>query len=301
MTEMPIDLEAEADDRAERPDQMTEPTTLSRRTVLQVTGAGALVLTLPTAPSWAAAPAPARRAAAHLRRSSYVGLEGARFGAGSVTLTLAEVTDLAAAATEPGLRDHDEAFVATFTGPASDPLPSGMHAIEHPELGTSALFLTPSGQPRRGVIHYDLMIDRTVRIPAALDALEPELAEPAPTTAPSGSPAAAVTPAATAAPVWSPKPDKPSKRIRVKPSARRAGKKVRLELRFPGGGVQSVQVRLRRKGKTHARGEALVRKGRVVMRLDRTRRVARRRYDLVITVTTRSGGVVTITRTVRVR
>lgn len=282
---------------------MIRTRSLTRRTMLQTSGLTVAALTLPL-PSLATAAVPALRAPRYLRRSSYLGFTGARFSAAGTPLTLIAVGDLAGATGNPALRDHDEAFTLRLEGPASQPLPAGIHELVHPEHGACLLFLSPVGRPD-ATQRYDVVIDRTVPLPAGLEVLEPALDQPAPATpAPAVRAAAvggaAVAPATAPAAAAARRAD-PIRRIRVRASAKRSARKVQLELRFPGDNVQAVRVELRRKGRTYARGTAAVRRGRATLALRRVRPVRLARHDLVLTITDRRGNATTIERSVKVR
>lgn len=275
---------------------MASPTSLTRRKMLQVSGIGALALTVPLpAASAAAAAAPP-----HLRRSSYLGFVGRPFAVdGGPELRLVSVRDLDRARTDAGLRDHEEAFVLTFAGPIAPVAASGIHPLRHPELGTATLFITPV--QRAGTEQaYEVLVDRTVRLASWLDA--PPVDETALETAVPAASAAdrsvhsAPSPAVPA-PASRPKPS----RLRIRAKAQRTGSRVATDLQFPGGGVQAVRVRLMRGGRTHARGEGAVRQGRATLSLKPLRRTPRGTYELVITATDRRGHVTTVSRSVKVR
>lgn len=277
---------------------------LSRRTMLQASGLGVAALTIPVPSSWSAAPTAPGRAPLHLRRSSYEGFIGTRFTTGGTALTLTGVDDLPAASRRPELRDHDEAFVATFSGPSDPVLASGMHELAHPEHGSATLFISPVSEPGAGRQQYEVTVDRTILVPGMLFAPDPVISAPAPSAPAGATPVAGA--AAAAAALGAPAPAssarrRVAKRMRVRTAARRSGRRVRIEVRFLGGGVTATRVELRRKGRTYARGTAVARRN--VARLDlRRRRVIKRgNYDLVLTVTDRKGGVTTTTRTVKVR
>jgi hypothetical protein len=133
-------------------------TTLTRRSLLR-TGALATAATFTGLRPWAAARAQA--AASHLRRSSYAGLRGARFAAGSVDLRLISVADVAGAGADAALAGSDDAFVLTFSGQLDSVLEAGTHTLRNARLGTFELFLSPVGLPRRDQ-RYEAVIDRSV-------------------------------------------------------------------------------------------------------------------------------------------
>ena len=137
---------------------MTPSATLTRRSLLR-TGALAAAATFAGLRPWAAARAEA--AASHLLRSSYTGLVGQRFAAGSVELRLLSVADVAGAASDKSLAGSVDAFVLTFSGPFEPALAAGTHTLRNAALGTFALFLSPVGKPRRDQ-RYEAVIDRSV-------------------------------------------------------------------------------------------------------------------------------------------
>jgi hypothetical protein len=131
-------------------------------------------------------------APAHLRRSSYVPLTGAAFGVAGTTLTLAAVGDLAR------LAGRDDAFRLELLG-APDAFTPGIQPVRHRTLGAFELFLSPIGRIEDGVQRYEVVIDRSVPLPAALrDAPRPAAAAPAPAETVADAPAAAGAPAAPA-------------------------------------------------------------------------------------------------------
>ena len=136
----------------------SQPHTLTRRTLLR-NGAAATAAAMLGARPWSATSAAA--SGGHLRRSSYTGLVGQSFWAGSVELRLLSVSDIAGAKQARSLVDSENAFVLTFSGPAKPPLESGIQRLSHRALGTFELFLSPVGQPgseRR----YEAVVDRSV-------------------------------------------------------------------------------------------------------------------------------------------
>ena len=139
----------------------TQPSTLTRRTLLRNGAAGTAAALLGTRP-WSAAPAAA--AAGHLRRSSYDGLVGQVFRAGSVDLRLLSVSDVAGAKRAKSLAGSENAFVLTFSGPGDAPLQGGTYKFRHRRLGTFELFVSPVGQPRGGR-RYEAVVDRSVAAP----------------------------------------------------------------------------------------------------------------------------------------
>jgi hypothetical protein len=130
------------------------PNTLTRRSLLR-TGAAATAATMLGLRPWAAAPAAA--SGGHLVRSTYVGLVGQSFVAGSATLQLESVSDVAGAARDASLAGSEDAFVLTFAGEAIE---SGTQTLHHPDLGTYELFVSPVTAEQR----YEAVIDRSVGV-----------------------------------------------------------------------------------------------------------------------------------------
>jgi hypothetical protein len=137
---------------------MTPPTTVTRRSLLRIGGATAAATFLGMRP-WA--PAEADAAAGYLLRSSYAGLVGKRFSAGSVELRLVSVTDVAGAPNNSSLAGSEDAFVLTFSGPLAPALHTGTHTLAIRELGRFELFVSPVEKPR-DVRRYEAVIDRSV-------------------------------------------------------------------------------------------------------------------------------------------
>jgi hypothetical protein len=265
---------------------------LSRRTVLKRSGLGALALSLPTS-GWLAGPASAKVAVPALRRSTWLPLVGQSVRvAGAPDLRVDGVVDLAGATRDAGLRDLDEAFVVSLSAPAGTALESGLHTLEHPEFGSAVLFVSPVGGAGDRA-QFELVVDRTIRIAAALDAPQVEDVLAA-------SAAAAATPG-NVAPFAGPTRSIAARRIRVRASARRAGGKVVATLDFPGGGVQAVRVEVYRKGRRVATGSAAVKRGEATVPLRTRSHLARGRYELVLTITDRRATTTTLHRSLTLR
>lgn len=265
---------------------------LSRRTVLKRSGVGVMALSLPVS-GWTASPAQARVAVPALRRSTWLPLVGQPVAvAGGPELRVESVTDLAGASTDAGLRDLDEAFVVELSAAAGSALASGLQELRHAAFGTAVLFLSPvGGQAARA--RFELVVDRTVRIAAALDAPQIDDAAAA-TTLSAAAPAVAVPPAG-------PAPKLGARRMRVRAAARRLDGRLVATLAFPGGGVRAVRVELHRDGRRLASGSGAVRRGEATIALRSRRQIARGRYEVVLTVTDRRAQVITLHRTITVR
>jgi hypothetical protein len=215
---------------------------LTRRQALQLGAASGLAALL-------GGPAVARAGTAPaLRRSSWAPLVSQPVRAGAVTLRLERVADLAGAAGDAALRDHDEAFALTFTGPAGA-LADGAHVFAHPALGSFALFAAPVGSPAGGSQHYEAVVDRSV--------------------------------GRTADPPAAPKPDvDPTERPGSPEAAATALEEYRAEVARQAGALQRRAVRRRRRARLRAarRRRAGRRRLRAVDRRARAGRRTRARH-----------------------
>ncbi len=142
-----------------------QPGTLTRRRLVQAGAAGTAVAGLGglghlegvAAATTPTVPAP-------LRRSTYMALSDDRFelrDAGAQVLRLISVDDL----TDPALAGREDAFSLRLRG-GGEPLDSGIHRLHHRDLGLFDLFISPidaSGSER----DYELLVDRTVRVPGS--------------------------------------------------------------------------------------------------------------------------------------
>jgi hypothetical protein len=213
--------------------------TLTRRSLLRsgaVAGAAALVGLRP----WAAAPAAA--SPGHLLRSSYEGLTGHQFTAGSVELTLLAVSDVAGAAADAALGGSEDAFVLSFAGPLEPALAGAVHELTHRGLGTFELFLSPVERPS-SERHYEAVVDRSVGAPKS-----PRRRAPA---------------APAAAPAEAPLLRRPVRRIHLRRTARGARADVVLSA---SAGTERVYGRLARRGRTIAVAACDVRGRRAALR-----------------------------------
>ncbi len=97
--------------------------------------------------------------ALHYRHATYEPLVGQRFGldgceaASSLQLVAADE-----------LPSAGECFSLRFASPEGVMLPQGTYQLEHPALGTVALFLVPVGPGRSGALELEAVINR---LPAA--------------------------------------------------------------------------------------------------------------------------------------
>ena len=154
------------------PGERDEYGRLTRRDLLHAGAAAGVAAALSGAvPVLAAA---ASGPPSHLRRSAYAGLEGTAFttagpDGAAVTLRLSSVDDLVRAARERQLTGSDDAFALLFAGRPDRRLAAGTRTLQHPALGTFALFLTPVGRAAEDQA-YEVVVDRSFRIAEATDA-----------------------------------------------------------------------------------------------------------------------------------
>lgn len=268
---------------------MKSPVSLSRRTMLKSSGFGVLALSIPVGSGWVASPASAAPVPVALKRSAWTDLVGQTVRLDrAADLRLDAVDDLTRAAADGALRGTEDAFVLSFHGSAGTELASGIHTLAHPQLGDVELFLSPVDRDG-GVKHYEVVVDRTIRIAGLGDPASPVAAAAA-----SGLALVLGTPAPSAA---------AARRIRVRAKARRAHGRLTASLEFPGGGIKGVTVRLTRAGKLVAQGQTLVKHGEATVRLHGhgAAHLPAGKYTLVIAATDRRGGLVTVERSITLR
>jgi hypothetical protein len=239
---------------------------LTRRSLLR-TGALATAATLVGLKPWA--PARARGAASHLVRSSYAGLVGQRFAAGSVELRLLSVADVAGAAVDPSLAGSEDAFELTFSGPLEPVLDAGTHTLTNAGLGTFELFLSPVEQPRDDR-RYEAVVDRSVGAPRH----SPQRATPP-------EPAGAAAAPQEAAPKGA--------RLLRRVTLRRTARGARAEIVLPGVNVERLQGVLKRRGKAIAGAVCEVSDRRAVLRFRAAPDLRPGAYTLVLTVVDHAG------------
>jgi hypothetical protein len=150
---------------------------LTRRRLLQA-GAAAGVAALLGGP--AAARAAGGQVPAYLRRSPYLPLVGQRFDVGGHDLVLTAVDDLAGAAENAALQAADDAFALSFEGPAGV-FESGIQPFGHPAIGRNGLFVTPVGRAGGERQLYEVVVDRSIKLP---DPPEPGAPRPGAAAAP---------------------------------------------------------------------------------------------------------------------
>jgi hypothetical protein len=244
--------------------------TLTRRSLLRA-GALATAATLAGVRPWGAASAAA--ASGHLRRSSYDGLVGQSFGAGSVQLQLLSVSDLAGATVDKSLAGSEDAFALAFSGPLGAPLEAGTHALTHPELGTFELFVAPVEQPHADR-RYEAVVDRSVGAPKS----PPKRAasrKPAPETAAPEAPTAAA-----------PRSARLLRRVGLRRTPRGARAEIVLREAVNAARVNACLVR---RGKTIAVAARDVRDQRAVLRFRGAPDLPAGTYTLLLTVVDEAG------------
>ena len=249
---------------------MTASASLTRRSLLRA-GAAATAATLVGLRPWA--PARAAAAAGHLRRSSYAGLVGQRFAAGSVALELLSVADVAGAALDRSLTGSEDAFVLTFSGPLEPALEAGTHTLSNAALGKFELFMSPVEKPHRDR-RYEAVVDRSVGVPKS----------------PPGPPAAAAAPAAAG------EAARLLRRVALRRTARGARAEVVLRR---SANARRLEGRLVRRGKTVAVAAAEVRERRAVLRFAGELRAGE--YTLLLSVVDGTGRTLTRRRRVTLR
>jgi len=146
-----------------------EPGKLTRRNVIQAGAAGTALIGLGGVGRLDAIAEAAGGTPPELRRGTYLPLSGDRFGIGGPegarSLRLVSVGDLPTPDGVTELGGRDDAFALRFRG-SGERLESGIHHLSHPEVGDFRLFLSPidsSGSTQ----DYELLVDRTVRVPGA--------------------------------------------------------------------------------------------------------------------------------------
>ncbi|ADB51024.1 DUF6916 family protein [Conexibacter woesei] len=280
-----------------------------RRRLFQAGAAG--VATASFASGWTILDPTAEAAALPLglRRSSWVGLADTGFelsaGERTLRLTLRDVADLPIAEAIPELRGHDGAFALRFDGPAG--IGQGTRTVRHAQLGDVELFLVPVEQD--GVVRsYEAIVDRTIRI-AGINEEEGEPVVAPPAAPPAEQPQGAQPPAQGAAAASGRRASRGRARSgRVVPrvrsisltrSASRRSAVADVAL-ADAAAVASVRAVLLSDGKAVGRATARVsRSGRVRLRFASRRALARRRYELALTLVARDGRVTKIRKRVR--
>ncbi len=277
-------------------------TELTRRRFVQVTGATASVVILSSGPGRLVASAVAATPS-YLQRRAYADLVGSTFVLDGLSLTLAEVADLPRAASDRSLAGRDDAFVLTFTGPATPPLSQDTYDLHHERLGTATLFLVPVDRTTHQQ-HYEAVIDRTVKL------AEAERNAPQPPASTSDAEYVAVA----AAPVAATGTQRADAERRTLKSSTQTRRVTSATLRSRGGvlstslrlvdtrKIAKVRVSLVRQGVVYARGTQRLR-GRSSLRVPmrRYRRVKRGSYELVITTVSRTGWRATTRMRLKIR
>jgi hypothetical protein len=286
-------------------------TEITRRSLLR-TGATATAVALVGVRPWdAATAAAAATPVGPLRRSDYAGLAGTDFavvdGTNPARLRLTSVADVQGAAHQAALRGSEDAFALEFAGDAS--LESGIHTLEHAQLGRFDLFVSPVGAA--GERAYEAVVDRSVGAPASpprAPQAAPDAGRAGSTTAAAASataPAAAATGAPAAAPASPPKravaPLRGAKVLRAA-TVRRLGRGARVDLTLLAAAqVKTVRVRLERGGKAVAHATHAVRDRRASVVLRTPHHLPAGTYTLTVTTAAGDGATATQRRRISVR
>jgi hypothetical protein len=264
-------------------DAPTHSRALTRRGALQAGAASAATAYFLLHP-WAAQAAAAggsTDAPAYLLRSSYLGLENPTFAVGATTLRLEEVADLAAAPEVPSLRDAEDAFSLSFSGPGVGSLAPGTHQIRHSELGTFDLYVGQVGRANSDQ-RLEIVVNRV------LSNKESRRTPPKPAP-PTAAGARAAEPRTAESPGEEPKrtlPGESIKRIQVKRTKRGA----RCVVAFAGSAdVRSVTAWLRRGDKVVAATSRNVYAGRLEFNLKTAKRPRKGSYDIDLMAVDSSG------------
>jgi hypothetical protein len=139
---------------------------LTRRQALQAGGtaaAAAIVLLHPWTSAVARAADGSERVPNHLLRSAWRDLTDRQLRAGNLTFRLESVGDLPAAQNVASLVDSEDAFLLTFSGPASVGTPGTPLRIKHAELGTFDMAVVPGGDGRYHAVVNRVLSNRESR------------------------------------------------------------------------------------------------------------------------------------------
>jgi hypothetical protein len=279
---------------------------ITRRSLLR-TGATATAAALVGVRPWNVTAAAAATPVGPLRRSDYAGLAGTDFavvdGTGPERLRLASIADVQGAVHQQALRGSEDAFALSFSGDAR--LESGIHTLEHAQLGRFELFVSPVGADAEHA--YEVVVDRSVGAPPSPPPAPPQRLDAgrAETT---GAAAAALAPAAAPtgdAPASSPRrtvaPSGTAKVLRAA-TVRRLGRGARVDLTLLAAAkAQTVRVRLERGGKTVAHATHAVHDRRASIVLRTSRHLPAATYTLTVTAVEAGGATVTQRRRITVR
>lgn len=273
------------------PDHAAENTTsteLTRRRLVQIGAAGAATFLIGSRGGIEGV----AKAAANgngLRRSDYLGLSSSGFTAsvdgGSHALELVGVEDLPIASQVPALVNSDDAFSLLFEG-SGPSFPQGIRELNHPQLGKLSLFVVPV-ERRTGDQAYEVIVDRTVKIPGLEEGGGPQAVNPGARaeTAPSRKVAAAG----------------------VGPSLRRAslrrsgsGKRLLADVQLSNAaGVVSVRATLLRRGRVVAMASAGSSRGRSLLRFGARAPLNPASYQLSLVMLDRTGRATALRKAVR--
>jgi hypothetical protein len=246
---------------------------LTRRRVVQAGAAGAATLWLGTLDRLGGTARAGGVPTSGLRRSTYLNLPTSNFTASadgsSHQIELVSVDDLPVAASVPSLRNSDDAFSLRFRGDARDAFDDGIWQLNHPNLGRTALFIEPI-EKRSDSQDYEVIVDRTVRIPGINDEGAPDPVNPG---------ARAST---TARPSLGDGRLAPRLR-RVALSRSTSGRKLLAEVSLANAaGVRTLQATLLRRGKAVATASASPRRGKALLRFGAKAPLRGASYELLL-------------------
>jgi hypothetical protein len=136
----------------------TEAPGMTRRHALRLGAGAGLAVMFGRIPAALAAAGSDDDVEAYLRRSGYAPLVGQAFSVAGAVLVLRAVEDL------EHLPGRDDAFRLEFTG-AAGAVETGTREFSHPALGPFDLFVAPVCLVASGVQRYEVVIDRSVKLP----------------------------------------------------------------------------------------------------------------------------------------
>jgi hypothetical protein len=275
----------------EMPDPAAENTTsteLTRRRLVQIGAAGAATFLIGSRGGFEGV-AQAATSSNGLRRSDYLGLSSSGFTAsvdgGSRALELVGVEDLPIASQVPSLANSDDAFSLIFEG-SGPSFPQGVRELSHPQLGKLSLFVVPVGR-RTGDQTYEVIVDRTVKIPGLEEGGGPQQVNP-------GARAEMASPRKVAAAGIGPS----LRRASLRPST--SGKRLLADVQLANAAsVVSVRATLLRRGRVVAIASAGSSRGRSLLRFGARAPLNPASYQLSLVMLDRAGRATALRKAVR--
>ncbi len=273
------------------PDSTAENTTsteLTRRRLVQIGAAGAATFLIGSHGGFEGV-AQAAASGNGLRRSDYLGLSSSGFTAtvdgSSRALELVGVEDLPIASQVPTLVGNDDAFSLVFAG-SGPSFPQGIRELDHPQLGKHSLFVVPV-ERRTGDQTYEVIVDRTVKIPGLEEDGAPQASNPggrAETASPRKVAAAGVGPSL--------------RRASLRPST--SGKRLLADIQLTNAAtVVSVRATLLRRGRVVAVASAGSSRGRSLLRFGARAPLNPASYQLSLVMLDRAGRATALRKAVR--